>query len=84
MGCSYIFGMYEKKRPISIPWYQISIPQAFIFKFIGGCCNNPHWLDVLKNRLVSMVRRGLNHNSEVELDWGNALKIHTSPAENLP
>ena len=37
------FGMYGKKRPllIAILWYQISIPQAFIFQFIGGYNNLP-------------------------------------------
>ena len=30
-GCLYSFGMNGKRRPIAIPWYLISIPQAFIF-----------------------------------------------------
>ena len=28
----YFFGMYGKRRPIAILWYQISRPQAFIFQ----------------------------------------------------
>ena len=32
MGCLFfVFGMYGKRGPIGIPWYQISIPQVFIF-----------------------------------------------------
>ena len=51
MGCLYLFGMYGNlKRPLAIPWHQISIPQAFI-KFTG------------ENRLV---RRGLTWLSRNE------------------
>ena len=42
MGCLYFFGMYGKKRPIAIPWYQISIPQAVIFSNSQG---KLAWLD---------------------------------------
>ena len=45
MGCLYCFGMYGKRRPIIIPWYQISIPQVFIFQV---------------HRENSLVRRGLS------------------------
>ena len=28
----YFFDMYGKRRPIAIRWYQINIPQVFIFQ----------------------------------------------------
>ena len=36
MGYLYFFCMYGKKRPIAIPWYQISIPQVFMFQVHRG------------------------------------------------
>ena len=40
------FGMYGMRRPIAIPWYQISIPQAFIFQVHTGVATPQ--LDVLQ------------------------------------
>ena len=62
----YFFGMYGKKRPIPIPWYQISTPQAFIFFQIHRELQQPSpWLDMWQNKTKtnkqtnSLLRRGL-------------------------
>ena len=56
-GCLYFFfGMYGKKRPIAIPWYQISIPPGVYSSKIHSGLQQPPWIDVLKNSLVKNVR----------------------------
>ena len=49
MECLYFFCMYGKRRPIAISWYQISIPQAFIFQ-VHRRRVPPPWLDVLQQQ----------------------------------
>ena len=59
VGYLYFFW-YGKRRPISILWYQISIPQVFIFQVNrGGGCNNPTWLVALQKINPDLVRGGL-------------------------
>ena len=41
MGYLSLFGMYGKRRPIAILWYQISIPQVFISQVHGGLQQPP-------------------------------------------
>ena len=56
----YFFSMYGKRRAIAILWYQISIPQAFIFQVYKRKLQQPLLVSrVAKN---SLVRRGLNVN----------------------
>ena len=46
MGCLFFFGMYGKRKPIAIPWYQISILQVFISQ--GELQHPAPWLNVLQ------------------------------------
>ena len=63
-GIFVLSGMYGKKRPIATTlWYQISIPQAFIFQ------QSP-WLVVLqkKKKKKNLVRRGF-----IMLIWSSSI-----------
>ena len=54
--CTFLVCM-EEMIPIAVLWYQISIPQAFIFQVHGGGLQQlPLVRRVTKN---SLVRRGL-------------------------
>ena len=46
--CTF-FGKCGKRRPIAIPWYQVTIPQAFIFQVHEGHATAPlPLIDVLE------------------------------------
>ena len=54
-GYLYFFGMYGKGRPIAILWYQISIPQVFMFQVYGGLQQPPLVSRVTKNSLAKRL-----------------------------
>ena len=71
-GYLYFFGIYGKGRPIAILWYQISIPQAFIFKVHRVVATTPlvsrvtkiAWLD------EGYVQKSVKHHLELCIFFG--------------
>ena len=43
------FGMYEKRRPLAILWYQLNVSGGSVFKFTGG--GNPLGKPCYRKRL---------------------------------
>ena len=64
------FGMFGKQRPITIPWYQVSIPQAFVFQVHRGATTTPFVIRRVTNN--SLVGRGANellHLKSIQPLW---------------
>ena len=60
------FGIYGKKRPLAILWYQLDVSGELIFKFIGGGNDPSPWEDVLQK---GSVRRELRLEKWVVCKW---------------
>ena len=52
--CTFL-GMHGKKRPIAIPWYQISIPRAFVFQVYWGFNTPLPWLECVTKTACLLV-----------------------------